>query len=199
MPVYTTREERDRAVEILAQEFPRAFFANPRQRKPLKAGIENDIAAELAKDTDHPLLDFDIVDTLKWYTSHVSYWKACSVAGVSRIDLAGKAVSKITVSEARAAEAEAADIFAEIEHRKTVGNGASTFVAPSPAPPKVSAIQVNASLSSDELLGELEKQIELVRTVLAADPDDALRKQLARSALVLMSDEIRTVIARLDQ
>jgi sRNA-binding protein len=197
VPVYSTREERDRAVEILALEFPKTFFANPRQRKPLKHDIEKDIAAELAKDTDHPLLDVDIIDTLKWYKSHVSYWKACGVAGVGRIDLTGKVVSKVTASEAREAEAEAADIFAEIEHRKV--NGLPAFVAPARAPSKAPVVQVNAALSSEELLVELEKQVELVRTVLAADPEDELRKQLARSALVLMADEIRTVIARLDQ
>jgi sRNA-binding protein len=200
MSVYTTREERDRAVRILAQEFPKTFFTIARQRKPLKHGTEKDIEAALAEDNDHPLLDVDIPDAVAWYRSHVSYAKACSVAGVSRIDLAGEPVSKVTASEAREAEAEAAEAFSEIEaRRRAAGNGLPAFVAPSPAPPKVSAIQVNATLSTDELLVELEKQVELVRTVLAADPDDLLRKQLARSALVLMADEVRTIIARLDQ
>jgi sRNA-binding protein len=200
MSVSSIREDRERAIQVLAQEYPKAFFIIARQRKPLKHGIERDIEAELAKDNDSPLLDFDITDAVAWYRSHVSYAKACSVAGVNRIDLAGKAVSKVTPSEAREAEAEAAEAFSEIaERRRTAGNGVSAFVAPSRPPPKVSAIQVNAALSTGELFVELEKQLGLVRTVLADDPDDSLRKQLARSALVLMADEIRTVIARLDQ
>jgi hypothetical protein len=55
------------------------------------------------------------------------------------------------------------------------------------------------ALDNTGLFAELEKQLSLVRTVLGADPDDLLRKQLARSALQLMVDELTTVIARLDQ
>jgi hypothetical protein len=199
--VHTIREDRERAVQALAQEYPKAFFIIARQRRPLKHGIEKDIEAELANHSDHPLLDFDIVDAVAWYRSHVSYEKACSVAGVNRIDLHGKPVSKITPSEAREAEAKAAEALSEIAEtrRRRTGNGLPAFIAPTPAPPRISAIAVNGALSTSELFVELDKQLGLVRTVLADDPEDALRKQLARSALVLMADELRTIIARLDQ
>jgi hypothetical protein len=201
MATYSLREDRDRAIQALSAEYPKTFFTDGGRRKPLKQGIEKDIEAELAKDNDHPLLDHDITDALNFYCSHVGYHKACSVPGVSRIDLHGKAVSKVTASEALKAEGEAAEIFASMAARRKAGNG----LPPSVLPPttrvaaKVSTISVNTALDNTELFAELEKQLGIVRTVLGADPDDLLRKQLARSALQLMADELQTVIARLDQ
>jgi sRNA-binding protein len=198
MATYSLREDRDRAIQALAQEYPKTFFAVGERRKPLKHGIEKDIEAELAKDNDHPLLDHDIADALAWYRSHVGYQKSCSVAGVNRIDLHGKAVSKVTPSEALEAEAEAAEIFAQMaERRKANGLPSQLIAAPRPVT-KSAAIAVNTKLDNAELFAELEKQLALVRSVLGTDADDLLRQQLARSALKLMADEISTVIARLD-
>jgi hypothetical protein len=201
MPVYSLREDRDRAIQALAAEYPKTFFPIGERRKPLKHGIEKDIEVELAKDNDHPLLDFDIADAVAWYRSHVGYHKACSVAGVSRLDLHGKAVSKVTASEALEAEGEAAEIFAQMAARRKAGNG----LPPSMLPPttrvvaKAKALPVNDALSSLELLGEVDKQMVLVRAILGDAPDDPLRRELARPALRLMVDELTTVIARLDK
>jgi hypothetical protein len=199
MPTYSLREDRDRAIQALAQEYPKTFFTVGERRKPLKHGIEKDIEAELAKDNDHPLLDCDIADAVAWYRSHVGYQKSCSVAGVSRIDLQGRPVSKVTPSEARDAEAEAAEIFAQMARRKT-GNG----LPPSMLPPttrvvaKARALPVNSALSSLELLTEIDKQSALVRIILGDAPEDPLRRELARQALRLMTDELSTIVARLD-
>jgi hypothetical protein len=199
MAAYSLREDRDRAIQALAQEYPKTFFIIGERRKPLKHGIEKDIEAELARDNDHPLLDFDITDALAWYRSHIGYQKSCSAAGVNRIDLQGKSVSKVTASEAREAEAEAADAIARMAARRKAGNGLPPSVLP-PAPfvTKGWALPVNGALSSMELLGEIDKQMGLVRTILGDAPDDPLRRELARPALRLMSDELATVIARLD-
>jgi sRNA-binding protein len=198
MPVHSLREDRDRAIQALAQEYPKKFFIIGERRKPLKHSIEKDIEAELVKDNDHPLLDFDIADALAWYCSHIGYQKSCSVAGVNRIDLQGRPVSKVTPSEAREAEAEAADGIARmVERRKANGLPSQLVAAPRPAA-KPAAIAVNTKLDNAELFTELEKQLALVRSVLGTDADDLLRQQLARSALKLMADEISTVIARLD-
>jgi sRNA-binding protein len=198
MPAYSLREDRDRAIQALAQEYPKTFFIIGERRKPLKHGIEKDIEAELARDNDHPLLDFDIADALAWYRSHIGYQKSCSVAGVSRIDLQGKAVSKVTVNEAHEAEAEAADGIARmIERRKANGLPSQLVAAPRPVA-KPAAIAVNTKLDNAELFTELEKHLALVRSVLGTDADDPVRREMARLALKLMTDEISTVIARLD-
>jgi sRNA-binding protein len=196
MATYSLREDRDRAIQALAAEYPKTFFTVGERRKPLKHGIEKDIEAELARDNDHPLLDHDIADALAWYRSHVGYQKSCSVAGDSRIDLHGKAVSKVTPSEALEVEAEgeAAEIFAQMAERRKAGNGLPpAMLSPTTrVVAKASTISVNTALDNTELFAELEKQLSLVRTVLGADPDDLLRKQLARSALQLMADPVRS-------
>jgi len=198
--MYSLRGDRDRAVQALAENYPKAFFVVGERRKPLKHGILQDIEADLARDNDHALLDHDVADALAWYQSHVGYQKACSVAGTNRIDLHGKPTAKVTPAEAHEAEAEAQEGFARMAaRRKTAGNGLPPFVTQPTAPPKPTAVPVNGALSNNELLAELQKQLVLVTTVLGADPDDLLRKQLARSALALMGDEIQTVIARLDK
>jgi sRNA-binding protein len=197
MPAYSLREDRDRAVQALAQEYPKTFFIIGERRKPLKHAIEQDIEADLAKDNDHALLDHDITDAVAWYRSHIGYLKSC-VAGASRIDLQGRPVSKVTPNEAREAEADAADGIARMmERRKANGLPSQLVAAPRPVA-KLAAIAVNTKLDNAELFTELEKQLALVRTVLGTDADDLLRQQLARSALKLMADEISTVIARLD-
>ena len=58
---------------------------------------------------------------------------------------------------------------------------------------------VKANLDALEMLVEIEKQIALVRSILGNDPDDPLRRELARPAMRLMIDELQTIIARQDQ
>jgi sRNA-binding protein len=200
MPAYTLREDRERAIQTLAQEFPKTFFVIGERRKPLKLNIEKDIEAEVAKDNDHPLLDYDIADALAWYQSHVGYQKACSIAGTSRLDLQGKPVSKITAAEACEAEEEAKEGFAKMAERRkqrAAANGLPPQLVAPPAP-KAKALPVNGALSSIEMLTEIEKQLELAKMILGDSPDDPLRKELARPALRLMADELSTIIARLD-
>jgi sRNA-binding protein len=200
MSVRTIREERERAIKALAEEYPKTFFVIGERRKPLKLGIEKDIEADLAKDSDSQLLDYDITDACAWYTSHVGYQMACSVAGANRIDLQGKSVSKVTASEARGAEEYAKETFAKIEMRKKEKLPQFVTQEPRAVPStlKAGALPVNVNLNNTEMLAELEKQIGIVRAVLGDSPDDPLRRELARPALRLMVDELSTIIARLD-
>jgi ProP effector len=200
MPVNSLRADRERAIQALSREHPKTFFAIGERRKPIKLGIEKDIEAEMAKDDDHPLLDFDIPDAIAWYCSRIGYLKSC-VAGASRLDLQGKAVAKITPAEAREAEAEAQEGIARMVARRKeqASNGLPQSITRAPAPPRPTAIPINGALSNTELLAELQKQIALVISVLSTDADDLLRKQLARSALVHMGDGIQTIVARLDK
>ena len=63
---------------------PAAFFVSGRLRRPLKIGIAKDIKADVAADPDSELKFSDIDQVLAWYTNHVGYQYACSVAGVMR-------------------------------------------------------------------------------------------------------------------
>jgi hypothetical protein len=63
---------------------PAAFFVSGRLRRPLKIGIAKDIKADVAADPNSELKFSDIDQVLAWYTNHVGYQYACSVAGVMR-------------------------------------------------------------------------------------------------------------------
>jgi len=182
MSAYTLREDRDRAIQTLAREYPKAFFVVGERRKPLKIGIEKDVEADMAKDNDSPLLDYDIDD------------------GTWRVDLQGKPTTKITASEAVEAEQDAQEGFARMAARRKTNNNLPAFVTDSPVTKvAVPPPPVFAARTSDELLDELAKQIALVKLVLSADPNDLLRKQLAFTALETMSAEIKIVADRLRQ
>jgi hypothetical protein len=190
-----TRDQRELAIKALTKEYPKAFFATGNRRKPLKHGIEKDIEVDLAKNEDSELLDYDITETCDWYRSHVGYQSNCT-AGTDRIDLNGQPTGKVTENEAREAAEEAQEIFAKIESRKRQF-GPQTQTSPVSWAP--SSLSVNANLNNLEMLAEIERQIPVVRSIIADDPDDMLRRELARQAMRLMSDELQTMIARLDQ
>jgi len=193
----TLRRDREAAISVLSEEFPKTFFIDPKRRVPLKYGIEKDIEAELATNKNSRLLDYDIADAIEWYCSHVGYKCACSTAGNSRIDLHGTIASRVTEAEARIAEQEAAEIFADIEARKRQMAALPRFIA-QPLPVQPQSLSVDTNLTSMQMLEEIEKQLALVRTILGDSPNDPLRQQLARPALRLMIDELNTVVARLD-
>ena len=84
MTIAIERDDIERGVEALSETYPKAFFVNGRLRRPLKLGIAKDIKADLAADPDSELKFSDIDQVLAWYTNHVGYQYACSVAGVMR-------------------------------------------------------------------------------------------------------------------
>jgi sRNA-binding protein len=112
------RDDIERCIEALSEIYPAAFFVSGRLRRPLKIGIAKDIKADLAADPDSELKFSDIDQVLAWYTNHVGYQYACSVAGVMRVDLDGAKAGTVTESEARQAKERATEIFAQIEARK---------------------------------------------------------------------------------
>ena len=98
-----------------SEVLPENVFVESKQRRPLKLSIVKDIEANIAKDQENELRFYDIADAVSWYCSHVGYQVACSVAYV-RLDLQGKKAGAVT--EARAAEEEAKNIFGKIEAQK---------------------------------------------------------------------------------
>jgi sRNA-binding protein len=127
MPVVSIHQDCHAAIHALCAEYPKAFFVEPKRRVPLKHDIEKDIEPELANNKNSRLLDYDIHEAIDRYRSHVGYKLACSVAGNSRVDLRGVATYPVTEAEARIAEQEAAEGFAEIEARKRQKNTAAAI------------------------------------------------------------------------
>ena len=173
-PMLPLRKDREIAISALCEEYPKTFFTDPKRRVPLKHGIEKDIEAELATNKNSRLLDYNIVDAVEWYCSHVGYKRACSTAGNGRIDLRGTIASRVTEAEARIAEQEAAEIFADIEARRRHTTLLPRFIAQPSPPPQPQSLPVDTNLTSMQMLQEIEKQLALVRTILGDSPNDSV-------------------------
>jgi hypothetical protein len=189
------RDDCERAVEALCEAYPKAFFAEGRTRKPLKINIEDDIKADICKRDDSELRFYNIDGALEWYRTHVGYQMACSTAGAIRLDLDGKAAGKITKTEALEYEEDARQSFEKIEARKRVFAPTS---APPPPPPRPTALMVNSTLGTPEMLALIEKQVASLRAILGDAIDESLRATLARPVLQLIKDELQTIDARLE-
>jgi sRNA-binding protein len=194
------RDDRDRAIEALSEMYPKAFFENPRQRRPLKHDIAKDIKKDLAANPDCELRYYDIDDAVAWYTSHVGYYKACDTAGTPRLNLQGAKAGTVTATEAREASERANEIFEQIEDRKEAAKKralpvsqptAATAVA---APPKM--LTVDTKVDDDTLVAQVESHWATFKT-LRSLPDQALQKVLSRTVLDLLINELKTLDARL--
>jgi sRNA-binding protein len=93
------RQDHNAVIQQLSELYPKCFFTNPKQRRPLKPNI----VVDLFKAADRELAWFDVGAAVDWYISHIGYDYAC-MAGAGRVDLDGKVVGKVTESEAREAE-----------------------------------------------------------------------------------------------
>lgn len=83
----------DTALPVLIERWPRCFFAHPRNRRPLKIGIADDILAAGVLTNDELSL------TLRVYTGHIRYLETC-IAGVSRIGLDGEPAGEVSLAAA---------------------------------------------------------------------------------------------------
>jgi sRNA-binding protein len=190
------RDDRERAIEVLCETYPKAFFANPKLRRPLKHDIVKDIKADLAEHPDSELKFYDIDDAVDWYRSHVGYHHACAVAGTPRINLKGERAATVTAGEAREEGEIAQQIFDEIEARKRK----YAYVAPSNggyvASPALKTLKVDTTLNDDELLASIAQHVVTLKT-LTGLPDPKVQKELSRSVVLLLIDELKTLDARL--
>ena len=67
--MFNRRQDHNVVIELLSQLHPRCFFANPKQRRPLK----KDIVDDLEKLRDPTLAGYNIEDAIDWYTGHIGY------------------------------------------------------------------------------------------------------------------------------
>jgi hypothetical protein len=100
-PMSITKAKMDEGIRVLAKLFPACFYETPTHRVPIKNGISRDIIKQ-----NFPELNpyfHNIASVIERYTSHISYYYAVR-AGAERVDLTGKPVGKVTLSEQRSAE-----------------------------------------------------------------------------------------------
>jgi ProP effector len=82
-------------IAILCEWFPLAFFVYERRRRPLKLGIDHDIAVATAG----AITVAEIRTALRFYCGNVGYLRACK-PGAARVDLNGNAAGTVTPDEA---------------------------------------------------------------------------------------------------
>jgi ProP effector len=119
-------------IALLAQRWPKCFAVLDR-RRPLKVGIDRDIAAA-APDIEPA----DLTNALRYYVSNIGYLNAC-VVGAPRVGLEGEVCGSISERDAQ----HAALLFAKALERRpsrrqakpTRSNEMVTSPAPSPSPP----------------------------------------------------------------
>jgi sRNA-binding protein len=97
MAYLPNRDESEQTIRLLAERYPKCFFFDPRQRKPLKRGIVLDLEKDGFPEAAYAARAVD------WYQSHFGYQYALQ-AGVKRIDLHGKEVGTVTEQEQYAAQ-----------------------------------------------------------------------------------------------
>jgi ProQ/FINO family len=85
-------DERDEFVRCLAESFPKCFFEEPAQRRPLKRDIIDDLEERKVLSRDKLLC------ALGWYEGHFTY-RYPVIAGAERVDLDGKKAGTVTAKE----------------------------------------------------------------------------------------------------
>jgi sRNA-binding protein len=87
-------------IDAFCAKWPQAFYADPRQRKPLKVGIHNDIHAAMPDISRRTLSR-----ALQYYARHPCYLQAVAKSQ-PRVDLAGVELGQVSEHERDMAVAE---------------------------------------------------------------------------------------------
>jgi sRNA-binding protein len=85
-------------IRYLAEQFPKCFFEDPAQRRPLKRDIIDDLEKRKVLNSEKLLCALD------WYKNHFTY-RYTIIAGAERVDLDGQRAGTVTVREQQEARA----------------------------------------------------------------------------------------------
>jgi sRNA-binding protein len=161
------RQEIESAIELLADAYPRCFFLDPAQRRPIKKNIVNDLIR------DGIALAPELLSAaISWYTSHFGYQLTLE-AGVKRIDSHGKEVGTVTELEHRAAKKYVHDrkLERQLEERERKQQQTAKVIVN--RIPKTTAS--NLSVSSPSI--PLAKEIPMPMKTVKPDDDHSLRSR----------------------
>jgi sRNA-binding protein len=198
-----SREEVESAIELLSELYPKCFFLDPGQRRPLKKNIETDLIRDGIQ-LAHELLRAAI----DWYESHFGY-KLALQTGAKRIDLTGKEVGTVTELEHRAATKYVHDRKQEERERKQ--EQTANVVVCRIAKPAASHLSVSNSLltvketpmpakiakPSDDPLAPLQILLDAVRG--SFEQPEALRRPLAIAGLRVVAAEINKLVRAMEE
>lgn len=192
-------QDHNEVIQALSEVYPKTFFVTPQQRRPLKPSIINDPEKEKANEPS--LAQYDLRAAVEWYMSHFGYERACT-PGAKRINLEGKEVGKVTLSEVREAEERIA--FSKEQQRRNDavrtaqalhGKGCMTDdqMSKITAPPiKTNSKEIEPRLES--AIGALTE----ARALLVLD-NIILRTALLKAAISVATAALTEILSQLEQ
>lgn len=192
------REESEATIRLLADRYPKCFFENPQQRKPLKKNIMVDLqndGVSVASDL--------LTAALNWYTSHFGYQYTLQ-AGIKRVDLNGKEVGIVTELEHRAAQIKIKtdkqkrnDAVATLHTLHAQGRIPTDHIRKLDAPP-IAKEAPPMKAKSAPALERVDEALDAARALLAKNRD-ALRTAMAVAALGVVIKETQHAVDELQQ
>jgi sRNA-binding protein len=176
------RDESENIVRMLVDNYPQTFFQEPRQRRPLKKTIVNDLIEDGFAVAREPL-----EAAVQWYQSHFSYHYALQ-AGAKRIDLHGKTVGTVTEGEAIKAQDYIAERQREMNERR------SRTIADNPS--LLPQFLTVAPKKSDPV-ASLQDRLNEIRKAMLETANSNLRNAFAVAGLGVLINEAEHMIKEL--
>jgi sRNA-binding protein len=174
--MYYHKPDREEFIRYLAERFPKCFFEDPSQRRPLKHNIIIDLERENI--LEHEKLS----QTLDWYTNHFAY-RYSLMAGAERVDLDGNKAGTVTPQEQQEARAWIAARKRELIERQE--NQQAAVIKPAVVKLATNG-HVNGAVAAPSLhpsLTEMQSALTIVSGILTEKQYEPLRPVLATAAL----------------
>jgi sRNA-binding protein len=200
-----TREENENVIRMLCEHYPKTFFDEPKQRRPLKSDIE----ADIIKDANFAVAPEMIVAVIEWYRSHVSMAYATTMAGSKRIDLDGREVGTVTAQEALAAQQFVYEFNAAKNRQKATrspvgilcdmhasGQISDCAVKKLEAPPMAST-KTRVATTAPEF-APLWETLTAANAAVSGIGDPAMRAVVAKALIDVVIDKFRQVRSEMD-
>ena len=195
--MYYHKDEREEFIRYLADKFPKSFFDEPSQRRPLKLNILDDLDRQKVLDREK------LTQALDWYQNHFVYQYGL-IAGAERVDLDGNRAGTVTPKEAQEARARVAARKRELKEQQTI---AAKPVIPTTAAGKghemnghsMTKTTANGSTASlHPSLAEVQTAITIVSSILTEERYEPLRPVLAAAALREIVGKAEKLISSLE-
>jgi ProP effector len=128
------------AIALLAEQFPRAFALYELRRKPLKVGID----ADIARVVNGAIKPHELSAALKLYTGNRGYLRNLR-AGAARIDVDGNSAGVVTAEEAAHAAERLATRILRSSSRKAARPPTSPTTPAKPTVPRLGLRDLKAA------------------------------------------------------
>jgi sRNA-binding protein len=195
-------EEKNEIIRKLAEQYPKAFFDNPKLRVPL---MKNVVTA-LQRD-GFPAASELISESVNWYQSHIGYDYQLQ-AGRKRIDLNGRESGVVTELEERAARKKISDynekklaerhVFDSVKTTSALaasGRIANDQLRKIDAPPaKIEAPNMSKTASKPPICPELAPVYEALLAASAAMPTLAGNVDMQIALLNVVGTKLESII-----